>query len=406
MIKTPSNAPSRRAWRTSAKWLAAALACPLAAAWGEDAIQLSGYVGGEHRYFMQDSRGAANYRNNLSLAFEPEFYYPIQDSDSSLRFTAFYRYDDHDNERTHADIRELKWHSVHDTWELTLGVDRVFWGVTETVHLVNIINQQDLVENPDGEDLLGQPMIRLDLVRDFGTFGMFVLPYFRERTFAGRKGRPGMGVMVDTDDPAYESGDEAWHTDFALRWSHYVGNWDIGASYFHGTSREPKFILGSDTALRPFYETIDQIGLDLQGTFDAWLWKLEAIYRNGQGDDFFASVAGLEYTFFDLGESGADIGLVVEYLNDERNELVTTDNDLSLGVRVTLNDINSTDFLAAVVQDTENDSRYFFVEASRRIGDAFKLSLNARGIHDVAEDDLLQGFKGENFLQVELAYHF
>ena len=406
MIKTPSNARSRLDAALAALILATALTCPTAAIGKSEAVQLSGFLSGEYRYFTQASRGAASYRSNLALVFEPEFYYPIEDSGSSLRFTAFYRHDDHDAKRTHADIRELKWHKVEEAWELTLGIDRVFWGVTETVHLVNIINQQDLVENPDGEDLLGQPMIRLDLVRDFGTFGIFVLPYFRERTFAGRNGRPGAGVAVDTDNPLYESGDDEWHTDFALRWSHYVGNWDLGASYFNGTSRDPRFVLAPGAALRPFYETIDQIGVDVQGTFDAWLWKLEAIHRRGQGGDFFASVAGLEYTFFDLGESGTDIGVVVEYLHDERDELVATDNDLSLGLRVTLNDINSTDFLAAVVQDMDNESRYFFVEASRRVGDAFKLSLNARGVHNVAERDPLQNYERENFLQVELAYYF
>ena len=185
-----------------------------------------------------------------------------------------------------------------------------------------------------------------------------------------------------------------------------MGNWDIGASYFDGTSRDPRFVLGAGASLRPLYETIQQVGLDLQGTFEAWLWKLEAIHRGGQGDDFFASVAGLEYTFFDLVQSGIDIGVVLEHLYDERDDLVTTDNDLSLGMRVTLNDINSTDFLAAIVQDVDRNSRFFFVEASRRIGDAFKLSLTARGVDNVGEGDLLQSYERENFLQVELAYHF
>ena len=27
--------------------------------------------------------------------------------------------------------------------------------------------------------------------------------------------------------------------DFALRYSHYIGDWDIGAHWFHGTGREP-----------------------------------------------------------------------------------------------------------------------------------------------------------------------
>lgn len=384
------------------------------AAAGLDDVQLSGNVSAQYRHFTDSGAGAAHYRNNLSFASEPELYYPIADSNDSLRFTAFYRWDEHDDERTHLDIRELKWLKVEDSWELTLGVDRVFWGVTETVHLVNIINQQDFVENPDGEDLLGQPMIHLDLVRDWGTLGFFVLPYFRERTYPGNKGRPGSALLVDTDNPVYDSGAEEWHTDFALRWSHYIGNWDLGASYFYGTSREPRFdpqysavTPEGVVSLRPIYDIINQSGIDIQGTFDAWLWKLEAIYHDGKEESYFASAAGLEYTFFDVSGSGIDIGLVCEYLyNDAQEFIVSTDDDLSLGVRLTLNDINSTDFLAAVVEDMDNQSRYFFLEASRRIGDAFKLSVEARGVDNVADDDPLLIYDGDNYLQVELAYYF
>ena len=220
-------------------------------------------------------------------------------------------------------------------------------------------------------------------------------------------------LVVDTDNPVYESGTEQWHTDFALRWSHYIGNWDLGASYFYGTSREPRFdpmfssiTKQGVTTLRPVYDIIHQAGVDVQGTFDAWLWKLEAIYRDGQDDAFFAGAVGLEYTFFDISGYGIDIGLVTEYLYDERNFFISTDNDLSLGMRLTLNDIDSTEFLAAVVQDLDNQSRYFFVEASRRIGDSFKLSVEARGINNVAEGDPLQFYDGDNFVQVELAYYF
>lgn len=392
--------------------LLALIALPASAS-GLSDTQLSGYISGEYRHFIESGAGTAQYRNNFSFATEPELYLPFENGRDSLRFTAFYRWDENDDERSHGDIRELKWHKVEDSWELTVGANRVFWGVTETIHLVNIINQQDFVENPDGEDLLGQPMIHLDLVRDWGTVGVFVLPYFRERTFPGEDGRPGSSVFIDIDNPIYESSAEEWHTDFALRWSHYVGNWDLGVSYFHGTSREPRFdpALTNVTAdgalsLRPIYEIIDQAGIDVQGTFDAWLWKLEAIYRDGQDEAFFASAAGLEYTFFDVSGSGLDVGIVSEYLYDERDFFINSDNDLSLGVRLTLNDINSTDFLAAVVQDLDNQSRYFFLEASRRIGDSFKLSVEARGVDNVAQDDPLTIFAGDNYFQLELAWYF
>ncbi len=376
-------------------------------------LQPSGFISGEWRYFVEGGDGFSQQRNNFSFATEPELYLPLDNGRDSLTFTAFYRWDKNDDERTHGDIRELKWHKVEDSWELTVGVDRIFWGVTETIHLVNIINQQDFVENPDGEDLLGQPMINLDLISGWGTFGVFALPYFRERTFPGIDGRPGSRLLVDIDDPIFESNAEQWHTDFALRWSHYIDNWDLGASYFHGTSREPRFDPRFSTtishrviALRPIYDIIDQAGLDVQGTFDEWLWKLEAIYRDGQKHAFFASAVGLEYTFFDISSTGIDIGLISEYLYDQRDHIVNSDNDLSLGIRLTFNDINSTDLVAAIVQDLDNHSNYFYLEGSRRLGDYVKLSLEARGVSNVAAGDPLQLFEGDNYIQLELAFYF
>ena len=59
-------------------------------------------------------------------------------------------------------------------------------GVTESRHLVDVLNQVDGVEDIDEEDRLGQPMINISTQRDWGSVDLFVLPGFRERTFAGQ----------------------------------------------------------------------------------------------------------------------------------------------------------------------------------------------------------------------------
>ena len=69
--------------------------------------------------------------------------------------------------------------------------------------------------------------------------------YFRERTFPGRKGRLRFGFVVDTDQAQYESAGEEWHTDWAARYSHTFGDWDVGLHYFMGTGRDPSFTLGT-----------------------------------------------------------------------------------------------------------------------------------------------------------------
>ena len=63
-------------------------------------------------------------------------------------------------------MRELLYQRVFDQAELRVGIGRVFWGVTESYKLVDVINQTDLVENVDHEDKLGQPLVNLTFVRD------------------------------------------------------------------------------------------------------------------------------------------------------------------------------------------------------------------------------------------------
>ena len=375
-------------------------------------VQLTGELRAEFRYFPDEGAYPGLSDRNSSVAVEFETFTPLEGRDS-FRVTGFARWDENDDERTHVDFREFKWHKVERDWELTLGVDQVFWGVTETVHLVNIINQTDFVESPDGEEFFGQPMAKLSFIRDWGDIDLFVLPGFRERSFPGEGGRPGSGFRVSTDDVIYESGSKENHVDAAMRWSASVASWDLGVSYFYGTSREPRFDIDDITITDdglvefvPIYDIIHQTSVDVQSTFDAWLWKLEAIYRRGWGDDFFASAAGFEYTFFDVGRSGFDVGVISEYLYDERDDQVVTENDVSLGVRLALNDINSTEFLAAFVQDLDRDSNYFYVEASRRIGNQFTLSVEARGVGQVEASDFLQVYEQDDFLQLELSWFF
>ncbi len=83
-------------------------------------------------------------------------------SAGSFTLTPVIRYDHSDQRRTHFDLQEayllLFGDAGEGVWEAPLGVDQVFWGVTESQRLVDIVNQVDFVEHPNGEAKLGQPM--------------------------------------------------------------------------------------------------------------------------------------------------------------------------------------------------------------------------------------------------------
>jgi hypothetical protein len=387
-------------------------------------IEFSGFIAGEVRFFPQSPAwpGQSSAALNPSLVGQLELRYEWNESRDRITLIPFGRLDSLDTERTHLDLREFNWLHVGGEWgqrlgidwELRMGVDKVFWGVTESVHLVDIINQTDLVENPDGEDKLGQPMVNLTLVLPWrtGTLDLFVLPYFRERTFPGEEGRLRPPLPIDTDRAEYESGAEEYHTDWAVRWSHTVGDFDVGVSQFWGTSREPHLIPRKvspvETVLVPFYDLIDQTGLDLQWTKYGWLWKLEIISRDGHGDRFTALAGGFEYTFVGVFNTAADLGLLAEYLYDDRGDKATTpyEDDVFIGTRLTFNDAQSTGFLGGVVIDTDSDTTLWFFEGSRRLGENWMLDLEARLFNGISPGDPLFGFQKDDFLQLTLSRHF
>jgi len=374
--------------------------------------QLSGYLAGEWRGFLQSPLDDVQHGDNSSLSMQVEYYRDWEDGKQSFIFTPFLRIDGHDQQRSHFDIRELNWTTVGDDWELTVGVGKVFWGVTESQHLVDIINQTDLIESTDGEEKLGQPLVRLGLVRDWGSLDLFILPGFRERTFPSRNARLRSAVPVDVSNSEYEDSRGRDHIDAAIRWFNTFGDWDVGLSHFSGTSREPDFRAALDGAGRavliPVYKTIDQTGLDVQATKGDWLWKLELISRSGQGDRFTAATGGFEYTLYGIFESSADLGLIAEYLYDDRGDAASTPfaDDLFLGARLAMNDEASSELLAGTIVDLQNQSRVFSIEASRRFGDNWKLNLEGRFFSNIDENDALASFRNDDFLQLELAWYF
>ena len=375
--------------------------------------QYNGNAGIEQRYFYQDALYPQQERSNLSVYFAPQFYTSFNDANDSISFKGYYRFDQQDPERTHADIRELKWTHLGDIWEVQAGIGKVFWGQTESLHLVDIINQTDGVEAIDGEDKLGQPMLSFSLFKDWGNTTIFVLPYFRERTFSGINGRLRPPLHVDTDNPIYESEDEEKNVDWAVRWKHSMGDWEVGLSYFDGTSREPDFVLATDEllipTLRPFYPQIQQAGIDVLALLGDWTIKFEGIQRCVLEQDFSAFVGGFEYSFVGLFDSVYDVNWLMEYQYDNREDLtnVIGQNDLMVGTRLVFNDIDGTQILAGVAQDLDySNVRSGFIEASSRINDHWKWRVDARmfSSDEIAEPSYF--LRRDDYVQLSLEYYF
>ena len=407
-------------------------------------VDLTGRLAAESRWFPQTALFQGQGSHASGFVAEPNLYLE-DEAGRILNVTPWFRYDSADDRRTHYDLREayllLSGAAGNGEWELRLGVDRVFWGVVESRHLVDIINQIDLVEHPDEKTRMGQPMAYVTWSSDWGVVELLGMSWHRKRTFPGSDGRLRASVVVDNDLAEYESSSGKWHPDFAARYSHTLGLLDFGASVFDGTAREPAFGLCFDCGppgvppnlpgspgppgssgssglpvpvLYPIYHQIRQFGLDAQWTTGSLLLKLEAIRRSGARnlagveETFNAFVLGGEYTFFSLWNTDADLTLFAEWDRDERGRRATNfyENDLFAALRLMLNDVQGTEMTVSVLHDLDKRQRIYGLELARRLSDAFSLDLGAVAITNIDRDDLYYDLRQDGFVQLGINYHF
>jgi len=374
-------------------------------------IRYGGSVAFEQRIFLEDSMYAGQTNSQASLAIAPEFETAV--GDGYLSFKPFARIDQRDSERTHVDVRELMYAYFLDDWEIRAGIGRVFWGQTESLHLVDVINQTDFVESIDREEKLGQPMLDVRYLLDTGAISFYVLPYFRERTFAGYEGRLRGPMPINTDLSLYESDDEQSNIDFAVRWQQSIGDLELGVSYFDGTSRLPTIEIISDQQgamqLVPKYNLLQQFSVDALFVYESLLIKVEALHGKSLDEDFNAYVAGFEHTTVNVYETGYDLGLLAEHQYDEREDqaLITGQNDLMLGARLQLNDFAGSEVLVGYVQDLDDSDSYSaYVEGSTRLDQNWRLSVNAYFFSAEDEQDPAYSLRRDDHVSVNIEYYF
>jgi hypothetical protein len=360
-------------------------------------------LGAQSRYFPQNPAYEDQFSGiQSSLIFSGDGRWVSDDRKSRIKFEPFLRLDNRDEKRTHGDIRELNYSRKFSNFDMFLGIAQIFWGVTESRNVVDIINQFDTVENSDETDKLGQSLIRIGTFTEIGRLEAYYLPHFRERIFPGKDGRQRSNLIVDTDKTEYERSGDKYAGDIALRYSTQLDQFDIGGHVFYGTSRSPFLIVSANgERLTPYYQKLAQGGIDLQWTSEEWLYKLEAVLARSGGDTYISTVAGFEYTFFDIYTSGMDVGVLIEGLYDNRDEtrvpLTLFENDVFLGTRLTWNDIADTSLLAGGIIDIETGAIFASVEFEKRLGESYSFKTEIQFLVSPDDDPLAQQDSDSNF---------
>lgn len=338
----------------------------------------------------------------------PKFSLEWDGGSSNIIMEGFARWDIKGNSRSHWDVRAFYYQYYKGNFEFNAGVKKVFWGKTEGIHLVDVINQIDFLEGIDGEEKLGQPMLRLSYSSSIGTFSGLALPYTREIEFGNEAGRPRTPIVISDDEVSFESDDKEWHPTFALRWEHYIGDTDIGFHYFYGNAREPLVLFDSTGNFGLQYPVVHQLGIDYQIIIKSTIVKLESVYRAGDFDNIFAITGGVEYTLGNVNGKGLDVGLLTEYVYDNRGALTfsSLDNDIFLASRLAFNNVAGSEILLGIFKDTDKSTTLMRIEGSQRLGNNYKLTITGQVFLNVDEKEFVYLFRRDSFMELEFVRYF
>ena len=280
-----------------------------------------------------------------------------------------------------------------------------------------MVNSRNYDSDLENLNKLGEFTIELEKEFSLGTFSLYYWPMFEEPFFPGERSRLGGGV--DLASTGFElsraqavNGDES----IAGRQVHQFGarlnlTLDFMDASFHVMRQVDRYFplfgvdeftfianqpVPSTTIARAYYFMKNQYGLTMQIPWNGFSFKLEGAYRDFKGEkailtgrglrtprDHTDTAFGIDYTInFD---NGYDLILLSEVSSlfgvsdDARAELSIFQKDVLAGFRLSLNDVDGTEFTATMITDIERDNeRLYNFSFARRLTDLWKLSAGLR----------------------------
>jgi len=312
--------------------------------------------------------------------------------------------------RSRADFNELNLSARYGKTIVEFGVTRLFWGVTESRHLENIINPPDLAADFSGETTLGIALLRILQPINLGQIEAILIPWDRDPRYPGQHARLRTALPILGNVRYPDGRPTAW----AIRVATARGIFDTHLYYFSGLDREAVLTPQFDTTAQPISLQasrwpIRQWGLDVQAPIGSLLLKGEAIQRSGYSRSFIAVVLGGEYTFNSVADSARDLSLMLEYQEDDRPDdapLTAMKSAYYGGIRLALNDPNSSELTIGLSYNPKSQAQLWSGDFSRRIAENVTLEGNLTIFSHVDGDPALSGFARDSRIEMQIKRHF
>ncbi|GLR76780.1 hypothetical protein [Aliivibrio sifiae] len=303
-------------------------------------------------------------------------------------------------------IAKINW--IGDSYQIDVGYDLIYWGVTEGINVINIINQRDQIRDYFQKQGLGQSMVAVSYFEDSVTVDGYILPRFEELNYGGTQRPWGLGLPVDASQSTYESSKGKNHTDYAARISGMLDDLEFGFVYFNGTYRQPIYkVDGEIENLAPHYVLGNTFGLDAQYIMDSNIYKFELGYfKPNSYDSYVSTTFGVERTlgssWFGEGEST----VYAEYYYDSRQDdnTVAFQNDIFLAYKYTTYNVYDLETTIGGIIDTQYGGVIGTLEITGKLTNNIKVSVELIYFNSSDPNDAL--FYSNDFDQLSFNAHW
>ena len=377
--------------------------------------EINNEAGFDIREFHKEEAHSSQ-KNTYSNYLSSEIYLEISER---INFIAepYYRYDHNDKERSLFNFKENYLIYLQGNSEVKLGIAEIFWGVTESKNLVDIINVYDGTDG-DQKAKLGQSMLSYSTYSErLGIFDFYYLPFFSKKPQIGESGRLRLSKPIENYGFVYSGGAGDKVPSWAVKWEKNIGMSDFSIQAFRGNSRENSTIpLIEGATLKYFagYERISQIGTYLQTISGSYIFKVEAIRRHGKKnannirENYYSFTLGTEYLINRLFEKVWDLSLFIEYSNDNRSNDSTDimQNDIFMAGQFLFNDVSGTELLIGSTFDMDGGGNTSNVELSSRITEDIRVTGTYQLYWSTNNKDPLYDFRRDNYFGVKAIKYF
>ena len=309
------------------------------------------------------------------------------------------------------DFNEAYLDYAYNDLNVLVGNNIVFWAKNAFSNPVDIVNSKDFSLGLAQGEKIGQPMVNVKRYYDTSELNLFILPA-TSNTYPTSKVRPQLALNINSAN-SFANGASENNTGMAARWSGYIDEYDYGFSYYHGNTKDPALVLSSGQ-LVPKYSEITQLGLDVQATRGDILYKGEVIYRDNQYDyngninGYTNFILGLEQSSFGIFGQNWDLANILEYTYDTRGSSSHHgyQNDVFLGARLVLNNIEDTQYFVSLQNDLDKNTRVVTFNYESRFFSSFRAGIDIFQPLNLENDYHQSAFKDEANLKIYSSYSF